>query len=129
MCIIHIYSDYLISKILLMTSIQACFLPAEFDSVGNRYTLWGLAGSFLLSNIIVKPLARRALRKFLFQTEGSSFILPSLAVLLCAHAWWGVRRENKYCCQNVTWLFYNMVCITTHNVIHAHNIKNNFHKI
>lgn len=50
--------------------------PFDIDSSGHWKTLWGLAASFLLSSTILKPLARRALRKFLFQTEGSPLARP-----------------------------------------------------
>lgn len=50
--------------------------PPDADSSGQRNTLWGLAASFLLSETILEPLARRALRKFLFQTEESPWARP-----------------------------------------------------
>lgn len=51
-------------------------LPPDGESSGQRNTLWGLAVSFLLSPSSLKPLARRALRKFLFQTEASPWARP-----------------------------------------------------
>lgn len=67
----------LLSKI-HMRSMYRMYGSSHFDadSCGQWKTLWGLAASFLLSSTVLKPLARRALRKFLFQTEGSPWARP-----------------------------------------------------
>lgn len=50
--------------------------PLDTDSSGQWNTLCGLALSFLLSETNLKPLARSALRKFLFHTDASPWACP-----------------------------------------------------
>lgn len=59
--------------------------PLETDSSGQQNTLCGFALSFLLSETILKPLARSALLKFLFQTDESPLACPF--PLTSAQAW------------------------------------------